>query len=149
MRIHFLYGTETGTSELVCEDIEAELEGFECQISPMADVTPTDLDADTLYIFVTSTYGTGDLPSSAQPFYEALEGFDLSHVRFAIFGLGDMVFSDTFAFGSKILMERLLACKAHMIGERGIHDASSPDMPEDIAVPWAQGIVTELRAKAA
>ena len=134
---------------MVCEDIEAELDGVECTISPMADVTPADLDADTLYMFVTSTYGTGDLPSSAQPFYEALEGVDLSHVRFAVFGLGDMVFSDTFAFGSKILMERLLECKAHMIGERGIHDASSADMPEDIAVPWAQGVLAEMQAKAA
>lgn len=152
MNLHFLYGTETGTSEILCEDIEAEIgDGFETTVTSLGDVDPADLDGETFYIIVTSTYGTGDLPMSAQPFFDKLESAkpDLSKVRFAIFGLGDMVFSETFAFGSKILMEKLVECGARMVGERGIHDASSPDLPEDVAVPWAQEIMGLAQAEAA
>lgn len=151
MKIHFLHGTETGNSEIVCEDIAEDLgAGFDCQIDSMADVSPGDLNGGTFYIFVTSTYGTGDLPATAQPFVEALEMQpDLSQIRFAIFGLGDIVFEDTFAQGSATLAEKLISCRAQMVGERGIHDASGMDMPEDIALPWAQGIIALLNEEAA
>lgn len=149
MKIGLFYGSETGNSEILCEDIEAELgDGFECDIQSLADVDPAALDKDRFYIFVTSTYGNGDLPSTALPFEEALTTGkpDLSGIRFAIFGLGDQVFSETFAHGSLKLSEMLLAQKAEMIGERGIHDASSFEMPEDIALPWVQGIMEQLQA---
>ena len=150
MKIHLLHGTETGNSEMVCEDIADDL-SVDCQIDSLGDVDPADLDADTFYIIVTSTYGTGDLPATAQPFMEALERDtpDLSHVRFAIFGLGDMIFEDTFAHGSENLMNKLLQAKARQMGERGIHDASTGDMPEDIALPWIHGILAQLNAEAA
>ena len=57
-----------------------------------------------------------------------------------------MVFADTFAFGSRILMELLLERGAKMVGERGIHDASGFDMPEDIALPWVQEIMGLMQA---
>ena len=152
MRIHFLYGTETGSAEMLCEDIRDALgTGFECAITGMGEVEPADLTADTFYVFVTSSYGTGDLPSMAQPFYDKLEAEkpDLSAIRFAIFGLGDMVFAETFNGGSERLMEMLLACKAKMVGERGIHDASTSDLPEDIALPWTERVIALLQADAA
>lgn len=152
MKIHFLYGTETGSAEMLCEDIRDDLgDGFEITLDSLGDVDPATLDADTFYFFVTSTYGNGDLPVTAQPFYDAIvaQNLDLSHVRFAIYGLGDMVFAETFAFGSKIMMEKLLEQKAVMIGERCIHDASSPDLPEDLGIPWAHDVLAQLKAQAA
>ncbi len=151
MKIHFLFGTETGNAEMVCEDIQAELDGFETELTNLSDFSHDEFDADTFYICVSSTYGNGDLPMTAQPFMERLQSAqpDLSHVRFAIFGLGDMVFSETFCHGSKTLMEALIERGATMVGERGMHDASSADMPEDLAIPWAMGIISELERKAA
>ena len=150
MDIHFLYGSETGSAEILCEDIRDEL-SIDCKINGLDDVKPAELDSETFYIFVTSTYGNGDLPSMAQPFADAMtcEKPDLSHVTFAIFGLGDMVFAETFNNGSKQLMELLVGAGAKMVGERGIYDASSSDMPEDIGVPWAQGIMDLAKAQAA
>ena len=152
MKIGLLYGTETGNSEMVCEDIRDDLgEGFDCEIASLGETDPTALDPETFYIIVTSTYGNGDLPMSAVAFEEGLKEHqpDLSNIRFAIFGLGDQVFAETFNHGSKRLSELLLARKAQMVGERGLHDASSFEMPEDIALPWVQGIMAELSAKAA
>ncbi len=152
MKIGLLYGTETGNAEILCDDIETELgSDHECAIESLADVSHADLDADTFYIFVVSTYGNGDLPSGASKFFDEVseDKPDLSRITFAIFGLGDMVFDYTFAQGSEKLAALLKECKAKMIGERGIHDASSIDMPEDIGLPWVQGIMSQMMAEAA
>ena len=151
MNIGIYYGSETGNSEMLCEDIETELgDGFTCDIQSLADVDPAALDKDWFYLFVTSTYGNGDLPSTALPFEAALEAKpDLNGLRFAIFGLGDQVFAETFNHGSKKLAEMLVACGAQQVGERGLHDASGFEMPEDIALPWVQGIIGQVTANAA
>lgn len=152
MKIGLLYGTETGNAELLCDDMETELGSVhDCTIESLADISHTDLDTETFYIFVVSTYGNGDLPSGAAKFFDELTADkpDLSGVTFAIFGLGDMVFDYTFAQGSEKLADLLKECKAKMVGERGIHDASSIDMPEDIGVPWVQGIMSQMMADAA
>ncbi|WP_299295895.1 flavodoxin domain-containing protein [uncultured Tateyamaria sp.] len=149
MKVGIYYGSETGNSEMLCEDIETELgAGFECDIQSLADVDPATMEADAFYILVTSTYGNGDLPSTALPFEEALTTAkpDLQGVRFAIFGLGDMVFAETYNHGSMKLAQMMTAQGAVQVGERGLHDASSFEMPEDIALPWVQGIVGLMTA---
>lgn len=149
MNIGIYYGSETGNSEMLCEDIETELgDGYNCDIQSLADVDPSALNKDNFYIFVTSTYGNGDLPSTALPFEEALtqDQPDLTGIRFAIFGLGDQVFSETFNHGSKKMMEMLIERGAVQVGERGLHDASGFEMPEDIALPWVRGIVDLMSA---
>jgi len=152
MKLHFLHGTETGNAEMVCEDIEADLGGgYDVTISNMGDIDPGKLQADTFYFIVTSTYGNGDFPGAAVAFPDALEAGkpDLSHVRFAIFGLGDMVFAETFNHGSERLMQMMIDCGAHMVGTRALHDASGHEMPEDLALPWARDVLAQLQAAAA
>lgn len=144
MKITVLYGTESGNAELLSEDIEAALSGpHEVETGNLEDVAPDSLSAERFYIFVCSTYGEGDLPASAMPFAEALEDDapDLSHVRYAIFGLGDMNYPETYNQGSAKLAALLEAGKATMIGERGLHDAASGEPPEDVAIPWAEGCI--------
>lgn len=136
-------------AEMLCEDLQAEMANdFECSLSSIEDIDPADMNGDDLYVLVISTFGSGELPSTAAPFHAKLEETkpDLSHVRFAIFGLGDMTFSSTFNFGSEIIMNTMLACNAKMIGERGLFNSSSTDMPEDIATPWVQQVVGQLAA---
>ncbi|MEO0429691.1 MAG: flavodoxin domain-containing protein [Pseudomonadota bacterium] len=145
MKLQFLYGTETGTAEMLCDDLKAAVdERLDCSIADMDATKPAVLESDTFYVLVSSTTGSGDVPGSAEAFFKALttEKPDLSHVRFAIFGLGDTTFGDTFAQGSEKIMTAMLACEASMIGERGIFDASSNDMPEDIAIPWLEQLLS-------
>jgi len=152
MQLHFLYGTETGTAEFLCEDmVEAAGSDWTTEVSSIDTMSPADLSADDFYILVTSTYGTGDLPTLALEFFEALENDkpNLSHVNFAIFGLGDETFGETYNKGSERLMTAMLACKATMIGERGLFNAAAADMPEDIGVPWLEGILEGMQEKAA
>lgn len=151
MQIHFLYGTVSGTAEMLCDSLQDGLgDAHDCQISGLDEVEPGDLDGDTLYVIVSATYGSGQLPDNAQPFYNALQAEhpDLSAVRFAIFGLGDRSFGPTFNNGSQMLLTEMLTCKAQQIGERGIHDASSDDFPQDVALPWLKNILDGLATAA-
>lgn len=144
MNIMLLYGTETGNAEMLAEDIMAELEGdHQVECRNLSDFGPDEFEAGRLYMIVCSTYGDGELPASAQPFAEALKSAapSLSGIHFAIFGLGDSEYEETFNFGSKGLAQLLGSHGAVQIGERVIHDASGSDMAEDLAFPWAARVV--------
>lgn len=175
MNLHFLYGSETGTAEFLCDDLVDAAEGCDTTITSLADIRPADLvagdlgagdlgagdlgagdlgagDLDTspLYVIVSSTYGSGEPPTNAVDFYDALvrDKPDLSTVRFAIFGLGDRTFDLTFNHGPEKIMQALLDCGATMVGTRGIYDASSLALPEDVALPWLQEILQAASATA-
>ena len=73
MRLEFLHGTETGTAEIVCEDLDAAVtSSVETAIHSLEDIDPSALESDPLYVIVCSTFGSGDLPSTAEPFVEKL-----------------------------------------------------------------------------
>lgn len=148
MKIHVLFGTETGNAEMVAEDIvDALAAEHDIEAHDMSKVAADSLDREALYLVVCSTYGDGELPNSAQPFYNALGELrpDLSGLRFATFGLGDS-FYGTYNNGSQIIAERLLELGAHSVGERGLHDASSGLLPGDVAVEWARQLLEDLPA---
>lgn len=145
MSIMFLYGTETGTAEIVCMDLQDACPDMASHVASLEDINPADLQAGTFYVLVCSTYGMGDLPASAEAFEESLRTSrpNLGHVRFAMFGLGDSAFGETFAKGSETLMQAMLACGARMVGERGLADASGDELPEDLALAWLKVLLQE------
>ncbi|MWD28362.1 nitric oxide synthase [Aquicoccus sp. SCR17] len=150
MKIQLFYGTETGNSEMLCEDIEAEFgSDHEITVTNLAEVTPGEMDLGTFAVLVCSSYGDGELPASAQPFAEALEkdGTDLTGLNFAIFGLGDSDY-DTFGQGSEQLAEMLVKHGAEQVGPRVIHDAQGDELAEDMAFPWFAERVSEAEALA-
>lgn len=150
MKIAVLYGTETGNAEMLAEDIQSVLDAeHDVTCANLADTDPADLDRQAFHVMVCSTYGEGDLPSSARPFAERLDAGapDLSGLRFAIFGLGDGEYADTFAHGSKKLAEKLRTFGAIQVGERLTHDAAGGEMPEDLALPWIADILENLPAQ--
>lgn len=144
MNITILYGTETGNAEMLAEDIAGELEAeHEVSVANLADFAPAGFDQGRFYLMVCSTYGDGELPGSAQPFAKAMEASNaqLAGIHFAVFGLGDSEYDETFNGGSQRLAELMLAHGAAQIGERVIHDASGSDLAEDLAFPWAAEMV--------
>jgi MioC protein len=143
MQITILYGTETGNAEMLAEDIGAHLSDHAVKIANMADFDPAGFDAARLYILVCSTYGDGELPASAQPFAERMAAVqpDLAGVHFAVFGMGDSEYPETFNFGGKRIEALMTGAGATLVGERVTHDASGSDMADDLAMPWADAIV--------
>ncbi len=130
----------TGTAHIVAQEIELAFgdESTLITLRSMDKLGPEIFVADRLYLLCTSTYGQGDIPDSAYDLFEALQlqRPDLRHVRYGVLGLGDRTFQDTFNFGGKKLDHLMHSLGAIRIGERAQLDASSGELPEDVAIAW-------------
>ncbi|MDL9936542.1 flavodoxin domain-containing protein [Gordonia sp. ABSL1-1] len=150
MSVVILYGTETGTSELVADAIADVLPAdHDPSVYDMSEFAVEDLSADDFLIVVCATYGEGELPTGAAPFAEELDSVepDLDGLRFAVFGLGDTVYDDTFNRGGEIIAEMLTKRGAVQVGEHGRHDGSSSIKPTAQAEEWAGTVVAVIEAE--
>ena len=152
MKINITYATILGTSQMLAEDLEEALSGaHEVSVTDIMHLAIDDLYDGSFYVFISSTTGRGELPDSATDFVADLNDAkpDLSALNFAIFGLGDMGYAETFNMGSQRLADLLTGLGASQVGARGLHDASADNEPEDIAIPWVNDILANLPAQAA
>ena len=144
MRFSVYYGTESGTAEMIAEDVAAVVaEQGETVTADLQDTLWTDFDAEALHLIICSTYGEGELPASAQPFVAHLEQErpDLSGIRYAMFGLGDSGYADSYSKGSEQLAAVLDGLGAIRVGDYGRHDAAGFEDASDTAVAWANDII--------
>lgn len=145
MKFIVLYGTESGNSELIADDLGSKLRetNDDVEVFDMQDFDPADLTPEAFTIIVCSTHGEGDLPNTAIPFAEAFDRVlpDLTGVRYAMFGLGDTFYEETYSQGSEHIDRRFAAQGAERVGEYGRHDASSWDLPSDVALEWLPGVL--------
>jgi len=120
--------------------------GFTGEVHSMGDYPVEDLCGQQMVILITSTYGEGDLPDTAIPFFDALKDRkpDLSSMRFAAFGLGDSSY-DTYNNGISTLIDAVVDLGATQIGETGRHDAESGLDPCDTATTWAQKTLAQAK----
>jgi MioC protein len=147
--VHILYGTESGNAEMVADELAVVFgdRGFETAIVELSDVELEDLASMQLAVFVTSTYGEGGLPESAEPFYEALMAVrpDLAGLRFAAFGLGDSVY-DTFNNAIETIRTALAELGAEQVGVTAKHDAASTTPATDLVDAWASDLFALMPA---
>lgn len=145
MNITILFGTESGTSEFAAIDL-AEAIDTPVEVVDLADHPANGFDVDTLYLVVCSTYGDGELPASARPFHAALleQDPDLTGVRYAMFGLGDSSYEETYSQGSEIIDRALAERGAQRVGDYGRHDASGLDIASDAAIAWFETLRDEV-----
>jgi MioC protein len=144
MKIVILFGTESGTAEFVAGDLADKLNSSaEVTVSDLAEFPVSAFSRDAFYVLICSTYGEGGPPASARPFLAMLEreAPDLSGIRYAVFGMGDSSYVETYSRGSEIVSGRLEALGAERVGEYGRHDASSRDHPSDLALEWIARIM--------
>lgn len=146
-----LFGTESGGAELVSEDLRRHLAGrADVEVRDLADIDPTEIDAGRLHLIVCSTYGDGEVPTSARPFHRALVEHRpaLDGLDYAVFGMGDRSYTKTYSRGSELVDEALAACGARRIGEYGRHDAGGSLDAAESARDWADGVMAEVEALA-
>ena len=151
-QVTILVGTMTGTAELVAQELEPVLSeaGFEVEILDMDGLNESVFDRPGTFIICTSTYGQGEVPDNAVAFYEGLQAGkpDLSKISFSVVGLGDSTYNDTFNAGGRRFEELLSSLGAEMICARMVHNASSDEMPEDMALEWFEGWLAAMESRA-
>ncbi|ESU25185.1 hypothetical protein FEDK69T_01530 [Flavobacterium enshiense DK69] len=88
-----VYGTETGNAKKIASQLLGNFKKSKIQAKSI-DIFQLDvvkLAKESLVLFIVSTQGEGEFPQNAVAFYEKLKASetDLSHLNFAVLGLGD------------------------------------------------------------
>lgn len=94
VEVTVLYGTDTGNSQGLAENMGKQLEqdNFVVTVSSLEDFKPKNLKTLKNLLIVTSTDGEGDPPDNAISFYDFLHGPKapkLEDLRFSVLSLGD------------------------------------------------------------
>jgi sulfite reductase (NADPH) flavoprotein alpha-component len=89
-----LYATESGNSEALAAKAkqDAQKRGFAVRVLDMADAAPEALMGAGTIVVIAATWGDGEPPQRAAPFYRALMSDaapKLDGVKFAVMALGD------------------------------------------------------------
>ncbi|MGF1453151.1 MAG: assimilatory sulfite reductase (NADPH) flavoprotein subunit [Opitutales bacterium] len=139
-----LYGSESGNSEGLAERTRASAKqkGLNPKVVNMADASPAQLKQWQNLLVIVSTWGDGDPPDSAAPFYEALlngSAPKLSGNRFAVLALGDTSYEHFCLTGRKV-DERLGELGAERIAPRVDCDVDYEDPYEK----WAADVLRKL-----
>ena len=113
-QLAIITGSTLGSAEYVADHLAdlMEQQGFQVQVENEANFA--DVSAQNIWLIVTSTHGAGELPDNLKPFIEQLASQDLSHLRFAVVGLGNSDY-DTFCYAVDIVEEKLKAKNASQI----------------------------------
>ncbi|KAM9320302.1 nitric oxide synthase, inducible [Gastrophryne carolinensis] len=120
--VTILYATETGKSEMFARKIHTLFNfAFNTKIICMQDYNISNLDKETLLLFVTSTFGNGDCPGNGEKFKKSLFSMKkcLYKIRYAVFGLGSSMYPQFCAFAHSLdqKMEQLGASQICPTGE--------------------------------
>ena len=145
--ITILYGSQTGNSESVAEQV-ADLSrehGLAPSVVDMDDVDVADLPAIERLLVVTSTYGEGDMPDNAQALWDAISEEDapvLNDTFYSVLALGDTSYDD-FCLAGKEWDRRLAELGAERICDRVDCDIDYETPAEE----WMQKAVPVIAEK--
>ncbi|CBQ70158.1 related to NADPH-dependent FMN and FAD containing oxidoreductase (NR1) [Sporisorium reilianum SRZ2] len=139
-----LYMTQTGTSQDLAQRIarHAQRKRFSVTVADVAEYDAADLVGEPLVLFLVSTTGQGEFPTTARAFWHFLlrKGIPediLADVHFAAFGLGDTTYP-RFCWPVRLLSRRLKALGAVEVVRHGEGDEMHYLGLEGELAPWLE-----------
>lgn len=146
LKIAVLYASQSGTAEGIARKVAKELKskGHVASLASLEGYTPAALAEERYAIFVASTYGEGEAPDAAQPFYQSLcveqlpRYLDLSY---SVLALGDSHYEHFCKFGID-LDNKLASLGAVRLCDRVDCDV---DLDEPCA-RWKHGLYARLES---
>lgn len=144
-RIAVLYGSQTGTAEGLARKCAKELKagGFTVSVASLEGYVPATLAGEACALFIVSTYGEGEAPDAAQPFFQQLcvEHFPLlGDLSFAVLALGDSHYEHFCQFGKE------LDTRLESLGGTRLIARIDSDVEVDAPfAQWKKALFTSLR----
>ena len=115
MKLKLIYGSDTGNTELVAEDIIKLLDDVE--VTTVDEVTEDDWTNYDKFILGIPTWYDGELQSDWEDYFEEFKTINFTGKTVAIFGLGDQLgYDEWFCDGIGILAEVILKNGGRVIG---------------------------------
>ncbi|HEY5705065.1 MAG TPA: flavodoxin domain-containing protein [Terrimicrobiaceae bacterium] len=145
----FLYGSQTGSSEGLAKRFakDAKKQGFETRVVGMENHATVDLTKEKRVVIVTSTYGDGEMPDNAQPFWDYLKNGSaprLENLEYSVLALGDRNYVQ-FCEAGKAFDARL-----EELGAKRIHPRTDCDVDyEGPSGEWFAGLMKSLEGSEA
>lgn len=119
--IHILWGSQSGNAQNLAHVIGDSLsDEFQVEVHDMGSMDPEDIHNIKTLLIVTSTYGDGEPPDNASEwmsFLKFADDLDLSHLQYAVIGLGDTYYPH-FCQAGKDFDQYLSKGGAHAMLER-------------------------------
>ena len=141
-----LFGSQSGNAESLAKQVnkQAKTRGFESRVSSMDEVEMAALRKEKNVLLITSTWGEGEMPDNAAPFWDALNQNGssplLKGINFSVLALGDRNYADTFCLAGKLLDDRF-----EELGATRIHPRIDCDVDFDApAEQWSKGVLDAL-----
>jgi sulfite reductase (NADPH) flavoprotein alpha-component len=105
--LSIVYGSQTGNAESLAKRAahEARKRGFAPTVHDLSNYSTAQLAAERHLLVITSTYGDGDPPDNAKPFWEIIRNGTaptVNELRFAVLALGDSSYPKFCAFGRNV-----------------------------------------------
>jgi sulfite reductase (NADPH) flavoprotein alpha-component len=149
-RLLIAFGSQSGNAETLAKRLgkEAAGRGFAARVAGLDSLQPSHLLEEKNVLVVTSTWGEGDMPDNAIPFWEALNqngsSPKLDGVQFSVLALGDLNYGDTFCLAGRRLDSRL-----EELGATRIHPRVDCDVEfDELAGTWSEGVFRSLETGA-
>ncbi|NJM56283.1 MAG: flavodoxin FldA [Synechococcales cyanobacterium RU_4_20] len=117
--IGLFYGTQTGNTETIAEQIQSEFGGSD--VVAMHEISDADTDTFGQYNFIIvgcPTWNIGEMQSDWDAFYEEdLDNIDFSGKKVAYFGPGDQVgYAENFQDAMGLLEEKISGLGGETVG---------------------------------
>lgn len=111
------YGSTTGTTEAVAQDIAKQLGVADDNVHNIADASPDDADKYDMLVLGSSTWGAGEMQDDWYDFLDSLKTKDLTGKKVALFGCGDSgAYPDTFCDAIGLLYQDLEGTGCTFVG---------------------------------
>jgi sulfite reductase (NADPH) flavoprotein alpha-component len=140
-----LFGTVTGNAESLAQRT-AELiarRGFNVRVKDMAHYTVDALSQESCVVIITSTYGNGEPPDDAAPFWEGVvqkDGLNLRGMKFSVLALGNSTYDHFCKCG------RDLDSALERHGATRLYPRVDCDVDYDVpAKHWTEGVIASLQ----
>lgn len=131
---------------MVADRVKHALAGMNQSSTLELNPTIEKVTAHHTWLVCTSTTGLGEIPQNLRPIFEALEQKqpNLTHIQFALIGLGDRNYKDTYCGGPKKWHRLLLDLKAKEIIAPLFLDATDNPAPDEDACNWVPRFMAAL-----
>lgn len=138
---------------MIAEDIaDAHADCHQFTLQELKKASLEQVTAAEKVLLISSTYGEGEVPEPAIPFFNQLRDAkpNLSGLTYGAITLGDSVtYPNTFANGGRLWDALLTELGATRSSDLLVLDASNPSDKSAIALQWAMAWLSHVDAKCA
>ncbi len=139
-------GSVYGNAQHVAEQVEEMIATKGHSVEVFADPNVDDFKETKSVVFISSTTGQGDVPPNLEFFVMDLRDTMplMAGKPFAVAGLGDSSYGETFCGAGRQIQEVLLELQGAPVADMLEVDAMETLEPENDVVPWVEKLLPQL-----